>query len=217
MRRILLPLLALVMGLSLVNAAPAAAGGIASTIRDRYASLNTFQAEFTQYLKHRESGQQEKRQGTLIFKKPLLVNWQTRAPHAESLIISADEIWDYLPEEKVAYRYPHSLVDDSRSLIQIVTGQALLSKDFDVKDGGTQGALQILRLYPKNPSPQMIQADLYVDPFTATAMTCVLRLSFLTPMFPLRASGLRRPAASTLRTRANPIRAAAVSSIRAGI
>ena len=164
MRRLLLPLLALVMGLSLVNAAPAAAGDIASTIRDRYASLNTFQAEFTQYLKHRESGQQEKRQGTLIFKKPLLVNWQTRAPHAESLIISADEIWDYLPEEKVAYRYPHSLVDDSRSLIQIVTGQALLSKDFDVKDGGTQGALQILRLYPKNPSPQMIQADLYVDP-----------------------------------------------------
>ena len=164
MRRILLPLLALVMGLSLVNAAPAAAGDIASTIRDRYASLNTFQAEFTQYLKHRESGQQEKRQGTLIFKKPLLVNWQTRAPHAESLIISADEIWDYLPEEKVAYRYPHSLVDDSRSLIQIVTGQALLSKDFDVKDGGTQGALQILRLYPKNPSPQMIPADLYVDP-----------------------------------------------------
>ena len=74
MRRILLPLLALVMGLSLVNAAPAAAGDIASTIRDRYASLNTFQAEFTQYLKHRESGQQEKRQGTLIFKKPLLVN-----------------------------------------------------------------------------------------------------------------------------------------------
>ena len=65
------------------------------------------------------------------------MNWQTRAPHAESLIISADEIWDYLPEEKVAYRYPHSLVDDSRSLIQIVTGQALLSKDFDVKDGGT--------------------------------------------------------------------------------
>lgn len=164
MRRILFPLLALVMGLSLVNAAAAAAGDIASTIRDRYASLNTFQAEFTQYLKHRESGQQEKRQGTLIFKKPLLVNWQTRAPHAENLIISADEIWDYLPEEKVAYRYPHSLVDDSRSLIQIVTGQALLSKDFDVKDGGTQGALQILRLYPKNPSPQMIQADLYVDP-----------------------------------------------------
>ena len=147
MRRILLPLLALVMGLSLVNAAPAAAGDIASTIRDRYASLNTFQAEFTQYLKHRESGQQEKRQGTLIFKKPLLVNWQTRAPHAESLIISADEIWDYLPEEKVAYRYPHSLVDDSRSLIQIVTGQALLSKDFDVKDGGTQGALKIARYF----------------------------------------------------------------------
>ena len=164
MRRILLPLLALVMGLSLVSAEPAAADDIAATIKARYASINTFQAEFTQYLKPRESGQKEKRQGTLLFKKPLLVNWETRAPHAEKLVISAKEIWDYLPDEKVAYRYPHSLVDDSTSLIQIVTGQDLLSKDFDVKDGGKQGALQILRLYPKNPTPQMIQADLYVDP-----------------------------------------------------
>ena len=137
---------------------------IATTIRDRYASLNSFQANFTQYLTHQESGQTEKREGELYFKRPFLVSWETKAPVAERLIITDKEIWDYIADEKIAYRYPRELVEDSRSLIQIITGQALLSKDFDVQDAGTEGKLRILQLYPKEPVPQLVEARLYVDP-----------------------------------------------------
>lgn len=156
--------LCLVFLLSLVIAPKAWTGDIATTIRERYASITTFKAFFTQYLTHRESGQTEKREGTLLFKKPLLINWETKTPHSEVLVVSEKEIWDYVPEEKLAYRYPHNLVEDSRTLIQVVTGQALLSKDFDVKESGSQGELRILHLFPKDPVPQLVEAILYVDP-----------------------------------------------------
>ena len=141
-----------------------AADEIATTIRDRYASLKSFQANFTQYLTHQESGQTEKREGELLFRRPFLVSWETKPPVAERLIITDKEIWDYIADENIAYRYPRELVEDSRSLIQVVTGQALLSKDFDVKDAGTEGKLRILQLYPKEPVPQLVEARLYVDP-----------------------------------------------------
>ncbi len=155
----------LVLALTLAMAAPvAAADDISVVIRDRYASLNTFQADFTQYLTHQESGSTEKREGRLVFKKPLLIFWQTNAPVAETMIINDKEIWDYIEDEGVAYRYPRDLVNDSRSLIQVVTGQALLTQDYDVTDAGTEGRLRVLQLYPREPVPSLVEARLYVDP-----------------------------------------------------
>ncbi len=155
----------LVLALTLATAAPAAAADdISVVIRDRYASLNTFQADFTQYLTHQESGSMEKREGRLVFKKPLLIFWQTNSPVAETMIINDKEIWDYIEDEGVAYRYPRDLVNDSRSLIQVVTGQALLTQDYDVTDAGTEGRLRVLQLYPREPVPSLVEARLYVDP-----------------------------------------------------
>ncbi len=159
-----LSLLVLTLLVLLAPGSPAGADDIAVTIRNRYASLNTFQAEFTQYLTHQESGSTEKREGRLLFKKPLFISWQTRTPVAEQLVINDKEIWNYIPDEKVAYRYPRELVEDSRSLIQVVTGQALLSQDFEASDAGTEGKLRILQLYPKEPLPALVEARLYVDP-----------------------------------------------------
>lgn len=157
-------LMCLCMCLSCFAQGALAADEIATTIRDRYASLKSFQANFTQYLTHQESGQTEKREGELLFRRPFLVSWETKPPVAERLIITDKEIWDYIADENIAYRYPRELVEDSRSLIQVVTGQALLSKDFDVKDAGTEGKLRILQLYPREPVPQLVEARLYVDP-----------------------------------------------------
>ncbi len=145
-------------------AAPAQAAGLVETMRDRYAAAGSFKAAFTQNLTHKESGQKETREGSLQFKKPLLIRWETKEPAAETLVVNEKEIWDHIPEENVAYRYPRELVEDSRSLIQVVTGQALLSKDFDVKDAGTEKGLSVLQLYPREPVPQLVEARLYVDP-----------------------------------------------------
>lgn len=154
--------LSLIICLSLVGTAQAK--GIIEEIQSKYEKIDSIAASFSQSLLHKESGAEEKRTGTLHFKKPLQVRWETAKPHPETLVITAKEIWDYLPDEEIVYKYAPQLVQDSRSLIQVVTGQARLDKDFDVKEEGEEGGLLKLRLYPKEPSPQMVEAIIWVDP-----------------------------------------------------
>ncbi|MFT3958153.1 MAG: outer membrane lipoprotein chaperone LolA [Desulfovibrio sp.] len=159
-------MLALAAGLVLLVASAAQAADIAATIQARYEKLRTFSATFEQTLTHKESGSVEKRQGNLLFQKPLLIRWQTDKPHEETLVVTNKEIWDYLADEEIAYRYPLELVRDSRTIIQVITGQAALTKDFDVKEAGQENGLAKLHLYPKEPAPQMVEALLWVEPST---------------------------------------------------
>lgn len=153
-------LLALVIAAT-AQAAPSA--DIVSGIRARYDKLQNFTATFEQTLTHKESGNVEKRTGSLRFKKPLLIRWETEAPSPELLVVTEKEIWDYLPDEEVAYRYPPDLVQDSRSIIQVLTGQSALDRDFDLKDEGKDGNLRKVRLYPKEPTSQMVEAVIWVE------------------------------------------------------
>lgn len=143
-----------------------ASSAIINKIQNAYRQIDSFEADFDQTLTHRESGSIEKRKGRLLFQKPLLIRWQTRKPHEETLIVNTREIWDYLPDEEIAYRYAPQLVQDSRSIIQVLTGQAKLSKDFDVKPVGkaATNGLQKLMLFPHDPTPQMVEAAIWVDP-----------------------------------------------------
>lgn len=136
----------------------------AALIQKRYETLKSFSADFDQTLTHKESGSTEQRKGRLLFQKPLLIRWQTVKPHEETLVVTGKEIWDYLPDEEIAYRYPSSLVQDSRSIIQVLTGQSALTRDFDAKVSGTEGGLVRLTLYPHEPAPQMVEATIWIDP-----------------------------------------------------
>lgn len=147
-----------------LSAAPArAAGELTNRLQQRYDATTTLKADFTQVLLHRESGAKETRQGTLQFRKPLLVRWETKAPHAELLVVTANEIWNYLPDEEVAYKYPVELVQDSRSIIKVITGQARLEQDFDVAEEADDSGMARLHMYPKEPTPQLTEAFLWVD------------------------------------------------------
>lgn len=141
----------------------ALAADLVSDLKQRYDTLQSFSAEFEQKLTHKESGSVETRYGTLYFKKPLLIRWETKKPIQETLVVTDKEIWDYIPEEEIVYRYPQDLVQDSRSIIQVLTGQAALSKDFDIKVEGTENGMRKVRLYPKDPTPQMVEALIWVD------------------------------------------------------
>ena len=136
----------------------------ADLIRTRYEALTSFDANFEQTLTHKESGSVEKRKGRLFFQKPLLIRWQTEKPHEETLVVTGKEIWDYLPDEEIAYRYPPNLVQDSRSIIQVLTGQSAMNRDFDVKVAGRDAGLVRLLLYPHEPTPQMVEAAIWIEP-----------------------------------------------------
>lgn len=166
MRKMCAVVVALALSFSLIPAAPALAVDMAAIIQARYEKTGSFSADFEQTLTHKESGSVEKRQGKLLFKKPLLIRWQTAKPHEETLVVTGKEIWNYLPDEEIIYRYPLTLVQDSRSIIQVITGQAALTKDFDVKSEGKEDGLAKLRLFPKEPAPQMVEAIIWVEPDT---------------------------------------------------
>lgn len=86
-----------------------------------------------------------------------------KPPIAELLVITDKDVWDYLPDEELAYQYSPEVVHDSRSIIQVITGQSRLDKDFTVEAEPDDNGLAVLRLYPKDPSPQLVEALLWVD------------------------------------------------------
>ncbi len=140
-----------------------AQANLAENLQSKYQNIQTLKANFSQNLTHRESGSVEKRQGTIIFEKPLKVRWETKSPHAEMLLINPQEIWNYLPDEEVAYKYQPDLMQDMRTLIEVITGQAKLDEDFEVKKLGKEGDLTVLHLFPYEPKPEMVEAVIGID------------------------------------------------------
>jgi outer membrane lipoprotein carrier protein len=155
-------------GLAAPSAHAADTAAVIAKMQAVYAAMDSFSADFTQELHQRESGVTEKRRGTIVFKKPLLLRWETAAPHAELLMVTEKEIWDWLPDEELAYRYSRQMAEDSRSLIQVVTGQSPLDRDFDVEPvpGAEEGLVHVL-LYPKEASTELTEVQLWIDPKTS--------------------------------------------------
>ncbi len=142
---------------------PAQAANIEDELQKKYKQINTMQTKFNQKLTHRESGSVERREGTLIFQKPLNVRWETKDPNAELLLITDKIIWNYLPDEEVAYKYEPNLMQDMQALLEVITGQAKLGEDFEVRTIGKEGELTVLQLLPYEPKPEMVEAIIGID------------------------------------------------------
>jgi outer membrane lipoprotein carrier protein len=164
-----LPIVGLIV-LCLLAAAPAwpaarntEAQTVIQGVRDRYADIATLRAAFSQTLTHRESGAQERREGTLAFARPLRLRWETLTPDPELLILTEEGVWHYLPRENSAVRYGPELAADSRSVIRVITGGSRLDEDFAVTMEGREGELAVLSLIPHEPTVQFAQGRIWVE------------------------------------------------------
>ena len=135
-----------------------------SAINKAYANLNSFTATFTQTLTNATAKTSETRTGTIHFKKPLLVRWESKGDSQELLIVTKKEVWDYFPDEEIAYRHPLSFAKDARTVIGIITGQTTIESNFTVSSA--DASYQTLHLYPKDPTPQMTEVTIHIDPKT---------------------------------------------------
>ncbi len=163
MRLITFTALLMAAVLSIFPAAVPAAASLSGEIQKTYGAMHSFSATFTQRLLHQESGAEEIRQGRLFFQKPLRIRWETQNPNSELLVISETEVWDYLPDEEIAYKYSPEIIQDSRSVLQVITGQTQLEKDFSIEPEKDENEMAVLRLYPREPSTQMVEAVIWVD------------------------------------------------------
>ncbi|WP_152512888.1 outer membrane lipoprotein chaperone LolA [Desulfovibrio sp. X2] len=158
---------ALACCLLLAMAAPAgaaSASAITADIQKQYESLKGFTADFKQMLKSAATGQVEEREGTISYKKPNLVRWETDTPEKELLLVGKKVVWNYVPSEKTASKSPLNAVFSSKTMIRFISGQANLDEDFVVEEQGTEAGLIKLALTPKKPEPNLVQAFLWVDP-----------------------------------------------------
>ncbi len=146
--------------------AAGAVDAIVNAVQARYDKMKSMEATFTQTLLHKESGTKDERTGVLYFTKPLQVRWETKTPAPELLIVTPEVIWNVFPDEDMAYKYPASLANDSRSIVRVVTGQTKLTQDFTIERAGTEKGLVKLRLYPKEPTQALTEAAIWVEQST---------------------------------------------------
>ena len=152
-----------------------AADDLPDLVQRRYEALKTFKADFVQELTNIASGEVDTRKGTIWFKHPSQVRWETKDPDKELLILGPEFAWDYIEDEQLAIKYSVAGLLDSKTILRFISGQANLKDDFivktewqgadDVRDRWGNG-FAILQLVPKEAEPSMVLAFIGVEPDT---------------------------------------------------
>lgn len=144
-------------------------------IQKRYESLKTFKADFVQELTNVASGEVETREGTIWFKQPSKVRWETTAPEKELLVVGPDAAWNYIEDEDLAIKYSVEGALSSKTVLRFISGKANLKDDFVIKSDwdGAEAVREkwgkgftVLQLTPKDPEPGMVLAFIGVEPAT---------------------------------------------------
>lgn len=154
----------LVLALCLLLAAQSHASEVTDGIQKRYRAAKTMTAQFTQVLRHKESGAVENRSGSLFFKAPERIRWVTEKPSPELLVVNPEAVWNYFKDEEVAYKYPASLVHETKTALRFITGKANLEDDFYIEKLAPQDGMTVLHLFAKEPSTDLTEATLWITP-----------------------------------------------------
>ncbi len=142
----------------------AQASDLSDQIQKRYDSLQSFRAFFLQKLTNASSREVQERLGSITFKRPRFIRWETTSPENELLIIGQNTVWEYFPEEETVYRYSVEQVLSSKTMIRFLSGEANLKEDFIVEDLGTDGEFRHLKIIPMEPEPNLVEGELWVRP-----------------------------------------------------
>ncbi len=144
---------------------PVQAEDICNKIQTRYKEISSFKTSFIQKMTNAASGNTEERKGVIYFQKPHFVKWQTKNPEKEVLLVNNSTVWQYIPQEKVAYKFSLQDKFKSKTMIEFITGEVNIEKDFQVEklDKNEKGWMK-LKLIPKDPEFSLKMAYLWVEP-----------------------------------------------------
>lgn len=142
---------------------------IADQIQKQYTTITSFQSEFSQELTNAASGESEQRKGEIWYQKPRHIRWHTTCPEEELLVSNGEVVWDYFPDEKVAYKYSLEGRFDSKTMLEFISGEVNLKQDFRIQVVGTDPDFlewTKVRLEPREPEPSLVMAFIWLDPET---------------------------------------------------
>ena len=142
----------------------AQAADLSDQIQKRYDTLQSFRGFFLQKLTNASSREVQERLGSITFKRPRFIRWETTSPENELLVIGQDTVWEYFPAEETVYRYSVEQVLSSKTMIRFLSGEANLKDDFIVQDLGADGDFRHLKIIPREPEPNLVEGELWVRP-----------------------------------------------------
>ena len=134
-------------------------------VEQSYQNMKNFKAEFNQELFHRESNTTQKRTGSIEFMPQTFIFWETNAPDKELIVCNEKEVWNYLPDEELAYRYSPKVLETSHAILNVITGQAKLEDNFEmefISEDKTKNTAEFI-LYPIEANPQMVEVTLTIN------------------------------------------------------
>ncbi|MCF8106927.1 MAG: outer membrane lipoprotein carrier protein LolA [Desulfohalobiaceae bacterium] len=145
------------------SSGPVQGTDVSGSIQKKYQSIQSLKTDFVQELTNASSGEQEVHHGTIYYLKPGLVRWEEEKPGQELLIVTKRVVWDYFPEEGVAYKYDLKEKFESKTMLRFITGDVDLAEDYSLVDQGMDQGWKKIKLIPKNPEPSLVLAYIWVD------------------------------------------------------
>jgi outer membrane lipoprotein carrier protein len=142
------------------------AGEITANIQKQYQNLESFTASFVQQLTNAATKEVEVRSGRIAFAKPRQIRWETVSPEKELLLVGKDVVWDYFPDEEVAYKYGVDQILQSKTMLRFISGEANLEEDFVIENQGDDNGRIKLKLIPREPESNLVLAYIWVHPET---------------------------------------------------
>ncbi len=139
---------------------------ITADIQKQYQMLESFTASFVQKLTNAATKEVEVRSGHIAFVKPRKIRWETTTPEKELLLVGENIVWDYFPDENMAYKYAVGQILQSKTMLRFISGEANLEEDFVIENQGNDNGRIKLKLIPKEPESNLVLAYGWVHPKT---------------------------------------------------
>lgn len=139
---------ALVAACLLLAGSPAAAGEAMERLHSFTDGLETFSAGFVQTLYDENQEPVQRSEGVAWLKRPGLFRWEYREPYVQVIVADGERLWIYDADlEQVTVR------DTGRALatapIMLLSGEAPLEEQFQMRELGAREGLQWVELRPK--------------------------------------------------------------------
>lgn len=139
---------ALVAACLLLAAYPVAAGEAMERLQAFTEGLDTFSAGFVQTLYGENQEPVQRSEGVAWLKRPGLFRWEYREPYTQVIVADGERLWIYDADlEQVTVR------ETGRALatapIMLLSGEAPLEEQFEMRELGEREGLQWVELRPK--------------------------------------------------------------------
>ena len=102
---------------------------VAAKVDQRYNSLHTLQAKFTEI--YSGGGMRRTESGTLWLKKPGRMRWDYDQPRPKLFLTDGRSAWFYVPGERQARTTPVKQLEDLRSPLRYLLGKTKLEKELE--------------------------------------------------------------------------------------